>query len=247
MEYSDLIIEQKIFSSSYIERMYIELVESNNIAKYELENFPYEEFYPAGSSKIVLKKNFELILPEGSNRKDLENTKILYDAYQSLTPTQASDPRLWTYLCHVTHWKYMKHRWPLDEAKNPINRIRDRYFLRKLNLEGLTRNGISRLWWYGYLTFDENRKDPWELTNILLSRADLTVGITERGIGCSENIRIAILEFLLENPQIKKNEDLTRELFVKLNLLGGVKNLPFLGIEELKDHLYKIKEAMGVT
>lgn len=247
MQYLEKKIEQKIFSSSYIERMYIELVESSDITKYELEDFPYEEFYPAGSSKIVIKKNFKLILPDGSDRKDLENTKILYDAYRSLTPTQASDPRLWTYLCHVTHWNYMKHRWPLNEAKKPLNRIRDRYFLRKLNLEGLTRNGISRLWWYGYLTFDENRKDPWELTNILLSRADLTVGITERGLGCNDNIRIAILEFLLENPLIKKNEDLTRELFVRVNLLGGVKNLPFLGIKELKVHLNKIKETMNVA
>ncbi|WP_417956981.1 DUF6339 family protein [Flagellimonas okinawensis] len=37
----------------------------------------------------------------------------------------------------------------------------------------------------GYFTYDENISNPWELTEILLSRADLAVGITERGFGCN--------------------------------------------------------------
>jgi hypothetical protein len=99
------------------------------------------------------------------------------------------------------------------------------------------------LWWYGYLTYDENRKNPWELTETLLSRADLAVGITERALGCNANIRTAVLEFLSENPDIKNSEASTRELIVKLNLVGGVKNLPFLEITEIKELLSALKSA----
>ncbi len=233
--------EQQIFSSGYIERMYIELTESGDYSNYELDQFPCAEEFPKGDTEISMPK-VELVFPEGKdNLKDLENTKIVYDAYRGLTPTQASDARLWTYLTHVTFWDYMKMRWPPSEAKRPLNRIRDRYFLRSLNLETLTRNGISRLWWYGYLTYDENRNNPWELAEILLSRVDLAAGITERAIGCNAEIRNAILEFLSENPEVLKSENRTRELLVKLNLVGGVTNLPFLNKEEIKALLEEIK------
>ncbi len=236
-------IEQKVFSSQYTERLYMDLIETQDTSNYEMEAFPFRENYPKGGTDIIIPDSVELIMPEGRDLKDLENTKIIFEAFRSLTPTQASDPRLWTYLTHVTHWNYMKKRWPLRDAKKPLNRIRDRYFLRSLKLETLTRNGLSRLWWYGYLTYDENRKNPWELTETLLSRADLAVGITERALGCNANIRTAVLEFLSENPDIKNSEASTRQLIVKLNLVGGVKNLPFLEITEIKELLSTLKSA----
>jgi len=143
----------------------------------------------------------------------------------------------------VTFWDYMRKRWPVDEADKPINRISDRYFLTTTSLESLTRNGISRLWWYGYLTHDANRSNPWELTETLLSRADLVVGITERAVGSNQSLRTAVLEFLADNPEISQSEKLTRELLKKLNLVGGIRNLPFLDIAELKVLLASIAEA----
>ncbi len=233
-------VEQKIFSSRYVERLYMELVETEDISNYELESFPYEREFPKGGTSIFIQKGIKLEIPEGKDIKDLENTKIIFEAYRKLSPTQASDTRLWTYLTHVEYWDYMRARWPISMAKQPLSRIRDRYLLRNLNLETLTRNGLSRLWWYGYLTYDENRNNPWELTEILLSRADLAVGITERALGCNAHIRTALLEFLKDNPTIKDSELLTRYLLVKLNLVGGVKNLPFLEISEIIDILKKV-------
>lgn len=230
--------ELKLFSSQYVEKLYISAKKS--VSSYELNKFPYEEEYPKGGSGILIPNNFDLVLPEAGDKKDLENTKKFFELYRFLSPTQASDPRFWTYLTHAKYWDYMRKRWPSEVAKIPFNRIKDRYFLRRLNLEALTRNGLSRLWWYGYLTYDDNRSSPWELTEVLLSRADLVVGITERGFGCNENIRTALLEFLLENENIRKSEELTRNLLVKLNLIGGVKNLAFLESKEIKEILQKI-------
>jgi hypothetical protein len=235
-------IEQKIFSSLYVDRLYREVIESKNVSNYKKEIFPYEEIYPKGGTSIHLDQEKSLLVPEGTNTKDIENCKTIYSAFKLLTPTQASDPRLWTYLTHVTYWNYMKSRWPVNKAKNPVNRIRDRYFLRTLNLQALTRNGISRLWWYGYLTYDGNRKNPWELTETLLSRADLVVGITERALGCNKNILTALLDFFNENPEIRESEMSSRKLLKKLNLVGGVKNLPFLDSTEIKEILNNVKD-----
>jgi hypothetical protein len=140
----------------------------------------------------------------------------------------------------------MRKRWPLEGVRkgdNPMGRLIDRYLLVNPKLESLTRNGISRLWWYAHLTKDQNRSDNYELTKVLLSRAEVAVGILERTIGINVNMRIAILEFLKENKEILSDEDLTRELLRTFNLYGGTKVLPLLDIQEIKKILKYIKPA----
>ncbi len=119
--------------------------------------------------------------------------------------------------------------------------IKDRYFLRNLNLETLTRNALAKLWWYAHITIDSKRENNYELLEILLRRQDLAVGITERSIGINKKLRVAILEYLKENPAIAANENQSRELIKGLNLSGGVKMLPLLEINEIKIILEKIR------
>lgn len=56
--------------------------------------------------------NFELAdlsLPKG--QIDAENTKILYSKLRNkITPSQASDERLWAGLCNSTFYSYLKDR-----------------------------------------------------------------------------------------------------------------------------------------
>lgn len=228
-----------LFTSSYIEKLYRNSQKKNGQEAYQKEKFSCQENFAKGDSGIKIDEGFYLDPTAG----DLANSKKLYNQLD-LNETQASDPRLWTYLTHVTFWDYMKERWPVDKnsIKNPQNRIRNRYFLRTLNLRTLTRNGLSRLWWYAKITVDSNRENKFELTNILLKRADLTVGITERAIGSSQIIRTALLEFLNKNKEILNSEKKSRELFTGLNLSGGPKTLSFLTKEEVKRILEKVKQ-----
>jgi hypothetical protein len=230
-------IELKVFQESYVGKLYRSLMSTNNFDVYKMDKFPHEEKYPSGSTEIFIDENLAL-----DGESDLENSIKLYEALRKLNETQASDERLWVYLTHVTFWDYMRKRWPISE--NSAGRIKDRYFLRNKNIESLTRNGISRLWWYVHLTIDENRKNKYELTETLLQRADLSVGITERALGSNRNIRTSLLEFLKENPAIASNEDKTREVYKRLNLFGGVCHLPFLEVKEIKAMLEKSKDTL---
>lgn len=225
-------LELRVFSSAYVDKLYRNVIATQNFEEYLQPKFPYEDRYPKGATGIIINKH--LILDP--DKEDIENCKAIYDGLD-INETQASDERFWVYLTHVYFFDYMKKRWPIKDASKPISRIKDRYFLRTISIETLTRNGISRLWWYAHLTYDKSRRNPYELTEVLLSRADLTVGLTERAFGSNKNIRIALLEFLMGNPSIATNEDRTRELYKGLNLVGGVKNLPFLEVSELKDVL----------
>ncbi|MEI9917363.1 MAG: DUF6339 family protein [Bacteroidota bacterium] len=232
--------ELKVFKASYVDRLFRDVMATNNFDNYALNTFPFEENYPIGGTGIFVSKDFHL----NPEKTDFENSQVLFEELVDLTPTQASDERLWTYLTHVFFWSYMIHRWPIEPKERPLGRIRDRYFLRGKGIESLTRNGISRLWWLAHISYDSNRHDRYELTKVLFSRADLMVGIGERAIGCNLEIVKGLLEFLKDNPQILISEDKTRKVIRSLNLVGGVKSLALLGKDRTKITLEEITKDL---
>jgi len=160
----------------------------------------------------------ELVI-SGRAEDDAENAVVLYSALQKLTPVQAIDERLWTYATHVTYWRYMVARWGADN-------ILDRFFLKGGGIGALVRNGISRLWWAGYLTYDAGRSDPFELTRVLLSKSDIHVALLERRLGKSPLIRRAVLEYFKDRwGDIEASGGWSRvvqSLLRDLNTAGGV-------------------------
>lgn len=234
--------EIPVFTEAYTEKLFRNVKITENFENYYNKQFPYEERFAKGPTNIFLDTSFTLNTAQSSDA-DLHNSIALYETL-TLNETQASDPRLWTYLTHVRFWHYMRKRWPLENVRkgdSPLGRITDRYFLVKPNLQTLTRNGISRLWWYAHLTIDKKRKDKYQLTKVLLHRAEISVGILERFMGSNVNTRTSILEFLKDNKDILNNEDLTRRLLRNLNLYAGTKILPLLQTSDIKTILEYIK------
>lgn len=228
-------IELKYFKSAYVDKIYRDLINSQNFSTYEEKNFEFDKNF-VGNTGI----NIEMKDSLDASKTDIENSILLFSTLKNLTEVQASDERLWTYLSHVYFWEYMRERWPAEKAEEPINRIKNRYFLRNLSLRSITRNGLSRLWWYAYLTYRELDSDPYRYLRVLLKRQDLVVGITERALGANENIRFGLLEFLEEQQKISSNENASRKLITDLSLAGGVKLLPCMEKNSIKELLYSL-------
>ncbi|MBE7476011.1 MAG: hypothetical protein B6D44_00325 [Ignavibacteriales bacterium UTCHB2] len=239
-------ITQKIFSKYYTEEL-ISKIENGNFSEYLSDSpFPYENKMPPGESTIEVNENFSLKLPLSSAELyDMENSISLYSEFKSITETQASDNRLWTYLSHINLWEYMRKRWPAEKlgeesedlfdelsVKNrQANFIISRYHLKTPNRRRLLRNGISRLWWYAHLTYDDKRSDPFELTRILLAHQDKAQNLLERSLGSDNKILVAVLEYLKFNPGLTREQ--VRDKIKEINLVGGVKNLHLLEQNEI--------------
>ncbi len=214
--------------------------------KHYLENAPWLQSYLAGSSwfqesTIVEGQAIKLRIPTSKKDYfDLENTRAVYTALRHLTPVQASDARLWGYLTHVTCWEYMRKRWPAEqyiEDKNFRDNIQSRYLFMADRSRALIRNGMSRLWWYGYCSYDESRDDPFELTGILLKNLDVTQTILERAFSRSAKVTKAVLGVLQEreangNPFYVR--DKVREVGKYLVQVGGVVIVDALDESDLK-------------
>jgi hypothetical protein len=182
-------------------------------------------------TRIELKSGLALDEPDDTNLKDLENAIRVHKVLGQLTPLQARDPRLWTRLTHVECWHYMRRRWPVErftgDADKAARFIAARYFVSQSDSRALLRNGIARLWWTSYLSFDSERTNPYELTAVLLSSLDITQQILERNMGRGPIIVKGFLEFLLQNKSLllsggDLNRDRIRRLAKFLNMHGGV-------------------------
>jgi hypothetical protein len=103
---------------------------------------------------------------------DFTNAVKLYDAI-TINPVQASDPRLWAYLCHGPYFKFIKNRFKPekdfkyynldeyfyydDDIQGTIRRFINNRFFTGDGSRSLRRNGLSSMWWAVHFT-----KAPWK-------------------------------------------------------------------------------------
>jgi hypothetical protein len=195
-------------------------------------------------SSLVIDPPPQLVITQGDNaQNDAENAKRIYTWLIKLTPALAMEERLWAYLTHCVFQDYMKARWPANDA----GAIQRRYLFEGKSFDSLSRNGIARLWWAGYLTRDVKRENPFQLTETLFLRQDVHTSLLERRIGKCTKVRAAVLDFLRENSAWLSSEAFGRRIQVllkELNLLGGVAILDALPEAELQLFLKKIGENL---
>jgi hypothetical protein len=201
-------------------------------------------------SRIQADEPPKLEMPREGQLCDAENVRRVYQWLHHLTPVQASDPRLWTYLTHGAYANYTAARWPIGAESNVLDRVRERYFLEGEGLASLVRNSIARLWWFGYLTRDMNQPDPFELTDVLLSLQDIQMAFLERAIGRSPKILHGSLrlwkKLLTERGEIPRQGTVIQQWAKLIRLHGGVVLLDALPDKQLQGLIWvKLGNALN--
>ncbi|MBE7703876.1 MAG: hypothetical protein E7Z89_07500 [Cyanobacteria bacterium SIG28] len=180
--------------------------------------------------------------------EDLVNTRNLYDAFKNLTPLQASNKYMWTYLCHAIpeYNAYIRDRWMQEERENTI---RNRFFVTTPG-SLLNDNALSRLWWYGHLTYDSTNSNHYALTEILLTNQTICTDVMDTfnrmNYDRMRGVLLAIKDF---KDEITNNEGITdyfRECKKYLNHYAAVTTLEYLESEEIRDiafnYMMKLRE-----
>ena len=183
------------------------------------------------------------------NIEDLTNTRLLYDAFSDLSPLQATNKYMWTYLCHAIpeYRDYICDRWMQEERENTII---SRYFVTSTG-SLLNDNALSRLWWYGYLTYEKNNSNPYALTEILFTNqticTDVMDTLNRTNFKRMKGVLLGIKQF---KEELNDNEGITeyfRECKKYLNHYGAVTNMNFLEPEEIQklayDYMAKLRET----
>src|SRR3990172_10211681 len=100
---------QKVFKSIFINELVKGLSEGKEatLKLYEKDIYPVLEENCLIDARLVVPDETELLIPNGKNLFNFENAKKIFEAFDNLPLIKASDPGFWTYLTHVTFWKYM--------------------------------------------------------------------------------------------------------------------------------------------
>lgn len=221
----------KLFSEKCCELL-LQFTNNNDLRKnYFRPNFDpiYFEYLKQESSLLIPE---ELVLNPNSE-DDCENSIKIFEALKDIDLVQANDRRLWVTLTHTIFFQYSNQRWIREE--NSDKKIIRRFHFEGTSIEARMRNSISRLWWAAKISYDQSRRDPYELTRLLWSKQDIYQNLVERSYGTYNSVVKGFLEFYFENNYLK--EDQLRRLFTALNSIGGVKALSVHSKEEIKNIL----------
>jgi hypothetical protein len=181
----------------------------------------------------------DLLDATGEPKSDAEASQLIFQWLGKLTPVQAADERLWVLLTHRTFATYVSKRWGkgLERATQPAALVVDRWFFRGTGVATFVRNGISRLWWFGHLTYDNKRTNPFELTDVLLSLQDIQVAFLERSLGRCKPLLRVVLETVQKNQEnLRKTPnsgDVVQEWAKEIRLYGGAYLLDAVPAERL--------------
>lgn len=182
---------------------------------YEIEPIVFDMSQPVGKETLT----------------DAENAKRVYSHMRGLSDSQASDERIWVAYTLQEHLDYMKYRWKCKNSNDMLNR----YFFNYASNRSLFRNGISRLWWIGRVTYDEKREDPFELTKFLCSDQDFLETICGRSIFNNPIVQRATISAIHDEVKNGKNikRKTVREVAKYVNLLAGTYLLDMLTYDEV--------------
>lgn len=196
--------------------------------------------------------NFELAdlsLPKGEI--DATNSKIIYSKLRRIiSPSQASDERLWAGLCNGTFYRYLKDRWGYvgeikgDEKKN-VGDITSRFFFSGSGIRrGLYRNTLSKCWWVGYNLYDTKENHFWRID--VLGSNDFSSKISDIFASYNFSSNIDIMDGLLKALLFYKEQGIyiaekehIRPSAQLLNAIGGSIVLDGLNSDEIADIVIK--------
>ena len=179
-----------------------------------------------------------LEIPEGISQetnKDLENCKILAEAFSGLIAAKATDERLWATLCFKNYSSYARARWPLDRAKTQENHVQDHWFA-KTSRNRMRDNAVSRLWWMAHIASRVDRPND-EVLKTLFFNSDYRSNLLERNSSANAiNVVASILSISQKyfDDGVEFNREKFRTFMKQVDFVGKRTALPSLTAEDLE-------------
>lgn len=224
---------QKVFKRSYVEQLKRHI----HVEDYQKSEFPYD---PLMTRPVANVYKPEGLLAKLDPNDDYKSAIELYSAYKGVSSLLASLPDLWVYLAHADLFPYVQARHS-DVLKEGVdsNYIYQHWFKNDVSI---FRMALPGMWWSVKLSIDEERSNPYELTEVLFKNQELRTN----SFGPLMLIRHkpamqGILEFLKEHPDLLEDGMNMRAVYIRklFNNIGGYRSLVYMDKDFFKKELEK--------
>lgn len=180
------------------------------------------------------------------------NCLTCYEALPDLSPYEARDERLWTYLTHTSLLEYTRKRWPIpDDDAAAISHVRQHFFGK--DKRAIERdNAASRLWWMAFLCQRVPQLSTTEALQVLLYRSDVRANIIERPTASQSIVVFSAILKKLHASYIGQKKLFERAIFrpfmIRINSIGGVKLLDCMSEEQMRELIDRVVDSeMGLA
>ena len=228
----------------------------NNIPNYQSNNNEWLEPFLTDKRNTFESKisvtDVELLVPNADDRKKYDgiNAARIHTAFPIVNAAMATDERLWATLCHGQFYSFMKARWPAivsQKGQTPEGIVKQRYFFYRPDpRKSQERNGIARLWLSAAMTYDPNRNNPYELTEVMLQNTNFVFHLFGRKFSSNQEILQGTLEAILI-LQTEFGEPVSKTPLAaygrRLNLIGGASLLDLWSKEEATRNAYDFMKS----
>ena len=229
-----ILSEEKIITLKSNADIVINKIKENTSNEW-LKDF-FQDASPFQKSKLNVEIS-DLLLNsevEEGDKYDLENAIRLHKCLQ-ITDSQASDERLWISLCFGHFYNYMKRRWDCT-----IYNLNTHYFFPHGSKRSLYYNGVSKLYWFAKMTYDDRLSDPYELTKFCASNMTIISHMIYRGYANNKTIRLGIIKGFkkyIDNGGIFEGK-MVDETLKYVSFVGGAYILDLFTEEEVSLKVY---------
>ncbi len=181
--------------------------------------------------------------PQERAATDRANVLIARQALDMLTPVQAADGRLWTWLAHTHCAEYVKRRWMHsrpDEEREAIRAVQNHFFVRG-SRSLIRENGVSRLWWIGEIAHRVEPGGEEQFLEVMLSTQEIRQQVLERpGLTMNTHVLRALYRLMRRRwesdgptaPLLER--EAFRRWMRRLNGRGGVALLDAMNDDQLQ-------------
>lgn len=199
---------------------------------FDLEKVIFDTNVPCEDFKLDMSE-------EKPGLSDFENVKRVHKHMASLSESMAADERIWVAYSLSVFSDYMAYRWKTSTGEDVLNR----YFFNYTAKRSLFRNGISRLWWIGRMTYDEkNLGNEYEVTEFICKKQDNINLLLDIGFGNSRELLLPICRAIIdyENKGIEIDRQSVRRISEYFNTLGGAYLVDAFSYDEIYNKTYNL-------
>jgi hypothetical protein len=150
------------------------------------------------------------------------NSLLVWQCLSRLTPSLASEGRIWAQLTHVEALPYCRARWVGKRVGAAAKKSIEVHFFGETRTRCRDDNAIGRLWWNAHIARMAMPDQHQLALKTMLKTADIRSNVIERPwISSRPPIAGGIVRTLVRKPKLGSNEQGFRDFMKSLNRRGG--------------------------
>lgn len=160
--------------------------------------------------------------PAGTPESEVKNSLLVWKVLHGLSPSLASEERIWARICHVECLDYAYNRWVKNLNEEKVVSSIEKHFFAKGIAGCRDDNAVSRLWWNAKIAKVLRPSDQKGAIELMLKRADTRLNSLERSrMFRRPAVGAGVLRVLEGSSWVGENENNFRVFMRTLNKRGS--------------------------